>query len=140
MEIRAATSEERPWLLQRTGAAATSAFRAIVALDDAGRVRGAIGFDSWTESGVQAHMAVDTPIAWRHLLGPAFAYPFKECDKSVISGCIAASNLRSLQMASHLGFEYVGRIQDGHAVGDDWVVIQMHRSRCRWLGRQGAIK
>lgn len=121
------------WLEERVGVTLTSSARGIAAVDAAGRIRGMIAYDAWTENSVQAHMAVDSPIAWRALVRPTFSYPFLEAGRGVLLGLIRASNTASLRTAIHLGLEEVARIRDGVAVGEDLVLMQLRRENCRWL-------
>lgn len=95
-----------------------------------------VAYDCWTESTVQAHMAVTTPIAWRSLRGPAFDYPFQQCGKLKVLGVIPAHNRKSLRMAESLGFREAYRIEDGWAEGDDLVLVEMRRDECRWIQPQ----
>lgn len=138
MIVRAAPSDHFPWLVSRVGCAITPAFRAIEAVDVRGNIRGMVGFDLWTANSVQAHMAVDTPIAWRSLLRPAFRYPFLEGGRGLILGIISAANAKSLAMARGLGFHETHRIRDGQSVGVDLVVMEMRREHCRWIERRAA--
>ncbi|HET9554347.1 MAG TPA: hypothetical protein VFP50_15400 [Anaeromyxobacteraceae bacterium] len=121
------------WLTERVGLTPTANARAIAAVDASGRVRGMVLYDGWTENSVEAHMAVDTPSAWRALLRPAFAYPFIQCQRGVIVGRIRESNTTSLRMATRLGFEVLARVRDGARVGEDLVLVQMRREDCPWL-------
>lgn len=133
MVVAAATQQAFLWIEARTGCVLTRNARAIAATDASGKVRGVIAYDCWTTNSVQAHMAVDTPVAWRVLLRPAFAYPFLECGKGVLLGIIQDSNGKSWHMAERLGFSLHSRIRDGWARGEDLRIYQMRREHCRWL-------
>ena len=136
--VVAATREDFGWLVERTQCGVTGGFRAIKAIDDAGRILGMVGYDCWTENAVQAHMAVDTPMAWRALTGPAFAYPFQECGLGVMLAVIPAGNARSVHLAKRFGFVETYRVKDGWANGEDLVFLEMRREACRWLEREAA--
>lgn len=131
--IAAGHSEAFEWIESRTGCVLTRAARAIKAVDSSGRIRGVIAYDCWTETGVQAHMAVDSPVVWRSLVRPAFAYPFLEVGKSLIMGVIPADNERSCRMARRLGFRESSRVVDGWDTGVDLVIHTLRRHECRWL-------
>jgi len=126
-------AEAFEWIEGRTGCVLTRRARAIQALDASGRIRGVIAYDCWTESGVQAHMAVDSPVVWRSLLRPAFSYPFVEAGREVLLGIIPADNAKSCGMAKRLGFREAYRVVDGWSTGVDLVLFQMRRHECRWL-------
>lgn len=131
--VRAASPESLRWIEARTGCVLTREARGIEAIDSRGVVRGQVAYDNWTENAVQAHMAVDTPVAWRALVKPAFEYPFTQSGKSVIMGVIPAGNARSVHLAKRLGLRETYRVRDGWANGEDLVVLEMRRDECRWL-------
>lgn len=133
MRVTAGHAEAFEWIETRTGCVLTRNARAIQALDVSGRIRGVIAYDCWTESAVQAHMAVDSPVVWRSLLRPAFAYPFLEAGRSLLLGIIADDNPKSLAMVRRLGFRETHRVMDGWSTGVDLVLFQMRRHECRWL-------
>lgn len=133
ISVTAAAPADLSWIVERTGCALTSAAKAIKAVDDSGKTRGMVAYDLWTESGCQAHMAVDTPIVWRSLVRPAFFYPFIEAGKQVVIGVIRATNQRSMWMTRALGFRRAGEIPNGHAPGVPLVIFQMQKDECYWL-------
>jgi RimJ/RimL family protein N-acetyltransferase len=131
--VQAAPRSHYGWLVQRTGCALTSDFRAIEAMDGRGDVRGMVGYCNWTKAAVQLHIAVEAPSVWRALLRPALEYPFVERGQRVLLGLIAASNKRSARFARAVGFRDVARIRDGWDVGEDFVLFQLRREDCRFV-------
>lgn len=121
------------WLIERTSAALTGYARGIKVEDERGRIRGMVVYDNETPASFQAHMAVETPIAWRALLPAVFEYPFIQCEKAVLLGVIPAGNLRSCRMVDSLGFRTAHRIRNGWAAGEDLVLFEMRRDECRYL-------
>jgi RimJ/RimL family protein N-acetyltransferase len=79
------------------------------------------------------HVALASVAGSRAILRPAFEYPFADCGKSVILGCVPASNARSVHLAERLGFRVTHRTRDGWAPGVDLVGLEMRREECRWL-------
>ncbi|MBF9682941.1 hypothetical protein IAI36_11700, partial [Streptococcus pseudopneumoniae] len=75
-----------------TQCALTPGARGIKATDAAGHIRGFVAYDWWTENAVYAHMAADTPIAWRSLLPAVFTYPFVECGRGKLLALIPSHN------------------------------------------------
>ena len=135
MIAQAAPREHYGWLIERAGAPLTGAARAIEAVDAKGVIRGMVAYDFWTDNAVFAHVAVETPIAWRSLLPAIFDYPFNEAGKGVLVAMVSGDNLKSLRMCSHLGFRVAHRIKDGKAQGVDMVMFEMRRDECRYIGR-----
>lgn len=136
MKVRAAMPEEFGWLVQRTSAGLTAGARGILTEDAAGRIRGMVVFDGWTENAAQAHIALDTPMAWRSLSGPVFEYVFEQCGKGVFLVCIPSHNARSIALTRRLGFREAHRVRDGWAPGDDLILFEMRRED--WRARKAA--
>src|SRR6185295_5280096 len=127
VRVEAAKKEELEWIVARTDCVLTPIAGAIKAVDTAGRIRGMVAYDWWTDNSVQVHMAVDTPIAWRDLIRWGFWYPFEQRGRDIIIGVVAASNEKSLRMSKHLGFVETYRIRDGHRRGVDLVLLEMRK-------------
>lgn len=136
MRYTAKASRDFAWLTSRTGLAVTPGFRMIASKDSAGNIRGAVGFDHWTDNSVRMHFALDSSIAGRCLVRAAFSYAFEEAGKGVAIGEVPAWNRKSLWTAEHLGFEPLCRIRDGYSLGVDLVVMELRREKCRWIGGQ----
>jgi hypothetical protein len=133
VNVTAAGPAELLWLELRTGCVLTRNATGIAAIDKAGLVRGVVAYDEWTPGSVQAHMAVDAPIVWRSLLGPAFAYPFVQSNREKLLGVIRSDNAKSLAMVKALGFKEAHRVVDGWERGVDLVLFEMRRETCRWI-------
>lgn len=138
MLVRAATPEERSAIASTLGAHLSPEARGLVAVDKAGAVRGGVLYDGWMANSVQCHMAVSTPIAWRHLLPVAFRYPFVDGGRGVLIGVVRAGNVASGKMCRHLGFREAHRVRDGAEAGEDLIIFEMRREECRYLGSRKA--
>ncbi len=133
MEVVAASKEDILWLAQRTGFAPTAGCRGISAIDAQGRLRGVVGFDGWTETSAQMHIAVEAPAAVRALLRPAFSYLFEQSRKHIALGLVPSHNAKAVAFDRHVGFREAYRIRDGWDVGDDLIIFEMRKDECRWL-------
>lgn len=133
MRVHAAHPKDFAWLVERIGCVLSASARAIKAVDATGRIWGMVAYDGWTHTSAQCHMAVDAPIAWRHLVRPAFHYPFEEAQRRLLIGLVAANNPKSLRMTQHLGFRRTHTFREGFREGVDLVVFEMTREECRWL-------
>lgn len=136
IRVEAAPTASFSWLLERIGYAPTTDFRAIQAVTPYGRICGMVGFDHWMPNSCQMHVALDTPIATRALLHPAFSYPFEEAGKTVALGFVPGSRARSLRLARSLGFTEAWRVRDGWERGVDLVAFEMRKENCRWIRKQ----
>lgn len=136
MRALVANAEGRAWVATRVGCHLTPEARGLVAVDERGNVRGGVVYDGWTPNSVQAHVAMDTPVAWRALLPHVLVYPFLGPRGDGVDGrewivvMIRGGNSKSLAAVRRLGFLEVARIPNGHSVGDDLVLLRLHRSEC----------
>jgi RimJ/RimL family protein N-acetyltransferase len=122
------------WIEQRTGCVTDRNTTGLEAVDESGRIIGMVVYCNWTANAVQAHMAVDTPIAWRTLLPWVFVYPFEAAGKGLMLAVIPAHNAKSLRLTRRFGFTETHRIRDGWARGDDLVCFELRKEDCRYLG------
>jgi hypothetical protein len=131
--VQASQPKGLEWICERTGLVPTADTRAIEAVDSTGAVRGMVAYEGWTQNSVRVHVAVDTPLAFRHMLRPAFEYPFVAAGRGILIGIIPASNARSVRFNRHVGFVETHRIRDGLRAGVDLILFEMRREQCRWL-------
>jgi len=131
--VQAAAPDHFQWLATRTQGSIPSDFTAIEAVDASGRVHGMIGYSGWTETAVVMHIALDNPASFRHLVYPAFMYPFIQVNRSIALAVVNSANERSLNLCKRVGFTEVYRVKDGYRVGEDQVLFEMRREACRWL-------
>jgi RimJ/RimL family protein N-acetyltransferase len=130
--VREATRDRYAWIAQRAPLTAGTEFRAIEAVDAAGRIHGMVGYDGWTPNAVTMHIALENPAALRSLMEPMFRIPFFSLGRGVALASVLGTNARSLALVRHVGFREACRIRDGHSVGVDLVFFEMRREDCRW--------
>lgn len=136
MIVSAATPEDFEWMRKRiNGATLPQDFRAIKAVDSAGRIRGMVGFEAWTPNAVTMSVAIDTPMAIRALLEPAFEFPFVQASRRLVLASCTSDNRKSLRLMRGLGFKQSHRIRDGWSVGVDVVCFELRRDE--WLALKG---
>ena len=130
MMLTAATPQDFPWLTARAGYVGTPCARAMKVVDATGRIRAMVAFDDFTSGSCQAHMASDSPIAWRRLIPAVFCFPFEQLKLCVMIGVIAGDNAKSLQQTRHLGFRETYRVADAWKPGVPMVVHEIRREDC----------
>lgn len=131
---RSAPAHHYDWIARRCAFAPTLDMKAIEAVDDeTGRIVGMVAYLNWLPNSVQAHLALESPIAARALLRPAFTYPFLDAGRNYLLGVVNGKNAKSLRLLRHLGFRETHRIPHGVAAGADLVFHEMHRAECRFL-------
>lgn len=121
------------WLEARTGCVLTREAKTVAVLDNSGVIRGVVGFDDWTHTGAQAHVAVDTPVAARTLVRESLRYLFRQARRSVMMGLVPASNAKSVQLAQRLGMRETYRVTDGWAQGVDLLLFELRREDAEGL-------
>jgi hypothetical protein len=139
VRVRASPLSSLLWLQRRSRCALTPNARAIEVVDAYGQVRGMVAFDNATRTSVEAHMATDTPIAWRSLLPAAFQWAFEELDLRLMLGLIPASNHRARRLVEAAGFSEGYRVREGWAKDVDLVLYEMRKEDCRWLSGQRKV-
>lgn len=138
LHVHLAPDAHLPWLFDRVGCIPTHTFRGLEAVDDAGRIRGMVGFDRWTDTSAEMHVAIDAPLVARALLRPAFECLFVQCARELALGSVLSSNEKALRFDKHIGFRETHRIRDGHSRGVDIVLLEMRKAECRWLRAENA--
>lgn len=131
--VVAAAFEDFKWLVEKTGCVITADFRAIKAVDPAGKIHGMVGYCDWTYNSVRTHIGAESPIAWRSLLRPALEYAFCQAGVGMILGVVRGGNAKSLRFCGAVGLEEVWRLKDGFKPGEDWVFLQLLKENCRYL-------
>lgn len=138
MIVRAAPPHHFQYLVERAGVYPSHLFKAIEAIDEKGTVHGMFGYDGWTPNAVVMHVALDSPLALKHLLRPAFLYPFVQVGLGIALCAIRGDNLKSIKLTEHVGFREVYRIKDCFGQGIDQMIYEMRREDCRWIEQRKA--
>lgn len=138
LHVQWAPAAHLPWLFDRVGCLPTGEFRALEAVDDAGSIRGMVGFDRWTDNAAEMHVALESPWVAKTLLRPAFEALFVRLGRKVALGTVLSSNEKALRFDAGIGFREVHRVKDGHSDGVDLVFMEMRREECRWLTKEEA--
>lgn len=130
MRVRAATEADLSWLLGRVGFAPTPHLKGVAAVDERGLTRGCVGFDYWTGSSCQVHMASSTPIVWRALLPAALDYAFRQTRRVCCVAMVREKNAASRALVQHFGFREQARLEDGAARGEALLMFVLRPEWC----------
>ena len=115
------------WMHARSGLPIMRDFYGIAREVD-GRIVGAFGFDSFQMAGCQMHLCLDSASALnRQLLWKAFQVPFEQWNYSYLLAIIQDQNVKSLNMATRLGFKKFGEVPGHLRFG------VMYKADCCWL-------
>lgn len=115
------------WMHARSGLPIMRDFHGIARELD-GKIVGAFGYDSFQPGGCAMHLCLESAAALnRQLLWQAFRVPFEQWNYSYLLAIIQEHNVKSLNMATRLGFKKFGEVPGHLRFG------VMYRDDCRWL-------
>lgn len=118
------------WVIDRVPMKRVQDTCGIVATENE-KIVGAVIFDNFLNSSVQATIIIENPMAVRRgLIDEAFKRVFVDCDKKLIYVLVAENNVKSLKLSDRLGFKEVMRIPDGYSDGIDFIVKELRREDC----------
>lgn len=90
--------------------------------------------DNWLKGSVQIHLVVVRPIVARHGFPEAvFNAAFGE-DRPMVLGWVPSVKTKALKLNKHLGFNEIHRLDEGFSPGVDYVLMQLLRKDCKYLG------
>jgi RimJ/RimL family protein N-acetyltransferase len=122
------------WLCERLELVPTAGIVAIGSTDQDGKLLGVAGYDNYTGSAIDMHMAGSAGWWNKSFLRYAFYYPFVELDCKITVAKVASSNELALDIDRRLGFKEVCVIPDAFPDGVGMHVMIMRRENCKWLG------
>jgi len=123
------------WLSQRVGIPYSSDFTALGRVVD-GKLIGVVGYNNFTGTSCQMHMAGEGRWMNREFLYEAFRYPFETLGLTMVLGNVPSGNIRALRIDLKLGFKELLYIPGAHPDGGIHL-LQMKRENCRWLRNHG---
>lgn len=126
---------EWEWVIKRACPMPVYDSQGIVAYDErSGKIAGVVVMDSWTQSGCQAHIAIENPFCIRSgLLHEVARHVHIACGRRYIFGLVPANNEKALRFDQKIGFTEVARVPDGYAEGVDYVVMRLSKDDNMWL-------
>lgn len=82
-----------------------------------GKLLGVVGYNYFTGSSCQMHMAGDRGWMDRKFVRAAFHYPFETLGLTMVLGSVPSGNIRALEIDRRLGFEELTYIPGAHPDG-----------------------
>jgi RimJ/RimL family protein N-acetyltransferase len=116
------------WLHEQSGLPLKGDFHGVARELD-GEIVSAFGYDNFTDGGCALHVSTLRPLT-RTLVRWAFRIPFEQWGMRFLMGCVSAKNLKSLNLATKLGFEEAGNIPG------EVVFFALKKEQCRWIHEQ----
>lgn len=96
-----------------------------------GHLKGGVVYTNYTPANVFATIVCEAPITKRFLYA-MFWCPFGQFGVRHISCAIEASNARSINLCTRLGFKLEGRLRESAINGEDVIIMGMLKKECRW--------
>ena len=92
-------------------------------------------YEGFNGHNVWMHVAAIPGARWlvRDYLKACFAYPFKVCGCSRVSGYVNDSNTAAKRFDEHLGFKQEARLISAAPDGGDVIVYVMWKKECRYV-------
>ena len=114
--------------------------KGIAAESDEGRLLGVFVLNKWTEGSVHVHVGIDSPMCFRGytFITELFNYIYNTAGRLTAIAMVRSTNTKALKLDKHVGFTEVGRIKDGVRLGEDIVILEMHRDNCHWFRKEAA--
>ena len=104
-----------------------------------GDIVAGIVFENWNGVNIEASIAADDK-AWanRETLFSVFHYPFNQLGCEAVTVLVASTNLKSLNLATKLGFEPEAMIKYAARDGSALIVLKMMKNNCKWIKCRGS--
>lgn len=126
-----------PWVNRQVGILQCEDTQGLVALDaDLGYERvAACILDNVTQTSVQAHFMITSPMVLRHgFLQKCFNHVFTTLGKKVMYGLVPADNEKALRLNKKMGFTEAIRLKEAYTAGVDYVLMELRKENCKYLG------
>jgi len=106
--------------------------KSLAALEE-GEIIGAVVYDAFTPYDCCIHVRLDkSGCKVPGVLKQVFGYPFEQLGLTRITGLVAKSNAKGMELCTWLGFTFEGVKEK--ALGDeDEVIFGMTRENCKWV-------
>lgn len=130
------TPDAGVWTAAQVGTAFLPEAETVIALRRRGEFVAGVIYEDWNGKSIVAHIAVRgrmTP----SFVAAIFDYPFNVCGVHKVVCQISSDNLRSIKLATSMGFTEEARIADASMTGDV-LLYTLTKSNCRFLkGKHG---
>lgn len=121
-----------PWVAEKCGGKWTSGRgTAIGRIDENGPFAGIL-YEDWNGSQIVCHIAGDGNWLNRLFLWIIFDYPFNQIGAKMMTAPICSTNIKSIRMVEHMGFELEGRLRGATSKGDLLLYV-MRKENCKYL-------
>lgn len=125
-----------PWINERAPIG-HSAGNVYVGWVEKQELHAVVAFTDYNGKCMQIHVAAEGK-NWmrREFLWATFHYPFVQLKLNWLVGVVREGNVPALRMNLSLGFKEFARLPDGHADGEDIILLRLHRTSPRvqkWL-------
>lgn len=120
------------WVMEKAGYGAHNCMRGI-GWKSGDKLIAGVAYEKQTKNNVWAHIRIDKPPP-RHFWWAIFAYPFEQLGCLRISGSIASTNVKAINLNKKMGFEVEASLKDAGQFGDDLIIMVLWKTKCKFLG------
>ena len=137
MKMVALAEEHWPWVVENIACLWVEDTCGVVALEDSGKIAGAVILDNWTCTSVTTHFALSNPMAIRRgLFDETYKYVFETSGRRMMVGVTPSDRTKALKLVKHLGWTEIHRYADGFDEGVDLVYSRYTKEQ--WLMKRAA--
>lgn len=120
------------WVAAQINGSYSAGHSEAIGLMHGDRMVAGVLYEQWNGRSIVAHIAVSGRIT-RAFLAAIFDYPFRVAAVHKIICPIPADNVRSVALATNMGFHEEARLTDAAPTGDV-LLYTLTKSNCRFLG------
>lgn len=122
-----------PWVCERSGGTWVSGRGTAIGKVSDGKLVAGVLYEDYNGVNVMCHIAGDGNWATKEYLGVIFHYPFVQLGVNRITVPVAASNQKSINLVTRMGFSLECSLAQATPSGDLYL-FRMWRKECRYLG------
>lgn len=121
-----------PWVSEKTGGTWTKGRGTAIGKIQEGKLVAGVLFEDWNGANIICHIAGDGNWATKGFLHLIFHYPFNQLGVKRMTAPIAASNAKSINLVTKMGFTLECTLAQANPDGDVHI-FRMFREECKYL-------
>lgn len=129
------------WVNQQVPILRSEDTSGIMAIDeDTNTTIAACIMDNWTDSSVQCHFMVTTPLVIKHgFLETCLDYVFNERNRTAVYGLVPSKNVKARKFNKHMGFTEKCVLEKAYSPDEDYIIMELKKENCNYLVEHKAV-
>ena len=121
-----------PWVCEKAGGTWVPGRGTAIGQVKDGQLNAGVLYEDWNGANIMCHIRGDGRWANRRFLSVIFDYPFNQIKARRITVGIKDSNLKSIELVRHMGFELECKLTQATPDGD-LLLFRMFKEDCRYI-------